>query len=161
MTLYEIKDAYLKVLNNLEVNEDGEILNADEVEAMQGSFDEKCEAVACYIKEQRALQDAVKNEKDALSKRQKALDSKIDWLCGYLQANMQEVGKREFETPKCKITFRKSTSVNIVDEAVIPEEYIKEEITYKIDKTKIKDALKGGIEVEGASLEVKDNIQVK
>ena len=47
-TLYEITDKYLKVLDNLEIDEEtGEILNAEELDELSGAFEEKSEAVAC------------------------------------------------------------------------------------------------------------------
>ena len=50
-TLYEITDKYLKVLDNLEIDEEtGEILNAEELDELSGAFEEKSEAVACYLR---------------------------------------------------------------------------------------------------------------
>ena len=41
-TLYEITDKYLKVLDNLEIDEEtGEILNAEELDELSGAFEEK------------------------------------------------------------------------------------------------------------------------
>jgi hypothetical protein len=41
-------------------------------------------------------------------------------------------------------------SVQIIDESKIPDEYFR--IKKEIDKTKIKDALKDGVEIEGVQL---------
>ena len=39
-TLYEITDKYLKVLDNLEIDEEtGEILNAEELDELSGAFE--------------------------------------------------------------------------------------------------------------------------
>ena len=46
-TLYEITKEYLDVLDNLEVDEEtGEITGAERLDEMEGSFDQKAEAVA-------------------------------------------------------------------------------------------------------------------
>lgn len=50
-TLYEITDKYLKVLDNLEIDEEtGEILNAEELDELSGAFEEKSEAIVTPIR---------------------------------------------------------------------------------------------------------------
>ena len=71
-TLYEITDKYLKVLDNLEINEEtGEILNAEELDELSGAFEEKSEAVACYIKNSEVFIGDLKAEEANLAKRRK------------------------------------------------------------------------------------------
>jgi len=161
LRLYEIADEYLKALDNIQVNEDGEIINMEDIESLKGEFDAKTEAVACYIKELKANADALKAEKEALDERMKSALKKADWLSGYLSDNMRLVGKTKFETPKCKLSFRKSSSVFIADEELLDKAYMKEKITYTPDKTAIKDAIKGGSIVVGAELIEKESLQIK
>lgn len=161
-SLYEIKNEYLNVLNNIEFDEEtGEILNLEELEEMESAFDEKTEAVALYIKEQVALAEAIKAEEKSLYERRKRMENKSERLKTYLAESLVEVGRDKFETPKCKLSFRKSTSVEIPDESLIPKEYLKETITYNPDKTLIKEDIKNGVIVEGASLVEKRNLQIK
>ena len=48
-TLYEITDKYLKVLDNLEIDEEtGEILNAEELDELSGAFEEHQEFRSLY-----------------------------------------------------------------------------------------------------------------
>ena len=71
-TLYEITDKYLKVLDNLEIDEEtGEILNAEELDELSGAFEEKSEAVACYIKNSEVFIGNLKAEEANLAKRRK------------------------------------------------------------------------------------------
>ena len=51
-----------------------------------------------------------------------------------------------------------SGKVNILDAAKIPEEYIKMEIVKKEDRRAITNAIKSGIEVEGAELVYNDSL---
>lgn len=161
-SLYEIKNEYLNVLNNIEFDEEtGEILNLEELDNMESVFEEKAEAVALYIKEQVALAEAIKAEEKSLYERRKKMENKSERLKTYLAESLVEVGRDKFETPKCKLSFRKSTSVEIPDESLIPKEYLKETITYKPDKTLIKQDIQNGCVVEGATLVEKRSLQVK
>jgi hypothetical protein len=74
---------------------------------------------------------------------------------------MQLYQINRLETPPLKISFRKSESVEIDDESAISFAYLKEKITYTIDKTAIKEAIKKGEVVAGARLQVNQNIQIK
>ena len=161
MTLYEIASEYQNALDNIQINEDGEIINSEEIEAAAGEFDAKTEAIACYIKDLEAFADNLKAEKDALDQRMKSAAKKAEWLRGYLAGNMHVVGKTKFETTKCKLSFRKSTSVNVIDESLLPADYMTEKVTYTPNKTLIKDALKHGIVVAGAERVEKESLQIK
>lgn len=161
-SLYEIKNEYLNVLNNIEFDEEtGEILNLEELENMEAAFEDKAEAVALYIKEQNALADAIKAEEKNLHDRRGKMESKVERLKLYLANSLVETGRDKFETPKCKLSFRKSVSVEIADESLLPKEYLKETITYKPDKTLIKEDISNGVIVDGASLIEKRNLQIK
>ena len=59
-----------------------------------------------------------------------------------------------------KIGFRKSVSVK-VDENALPAEYFTIKEDKQPDKTAIKAALLGGAVISGATLEEKQNIQIK
>lgn len=55
-TLYEITDKYLKVLDNLEIDEEtGEILNAEELDELSGAFEEKRRSCRLLHQEFRSL----------------------------------------------------------------------------------------------------------
>ena len=69
-SLYEITGEYLRVLDNLEIDEEtGEILNADELDSIAGAFEEKSENLACYIKNCDAFIANLKAEEANLAKR--------------------------------------------------------------------------------------------
>jgi hypothetical protein len=66
------------------------------------------------------------------------------------------------ETDFIKLSFRKSESVQIVDENLIPADFWAVKIPEAtVDKTAIKEAIKGGLEVPGAEIKVSQNIQIK
>lgn len=161
-SLYEIGADFLKALDGLEVDEEtGEILNYDAVEALGGQFDEKAESVACYIKNLTAFAASLKAEEEALADRRKRAERRADNIKKYLTSCLDAVGRDKVETPKARISFRKSVAVQIDDESALPADFKVETVTTKPDKTAIKKAIQGGTEVAGASLVENRNIQIK
>jgi len=161
MKLYEIKQEYLKALENIEINEDGEVVKFEEIQAISGAFDEKAEAIGCFIAEEESMVDAIAEKIKVFQERKKAHERKVESLKNYLSSEMLEANKLKIETPNIKLSFRKSTSVNILDESLIPDWY-KEEVTeIKIKKKEIGETLKAGQEVPGCEYVTKQNLQIK
>ena len=60
-----------------------------------------------------------------------------------------------------KISFRQSEETIIDDLDKVPEEFKKATVKYTAKKTEIKDFIKNGGTVDGAHIEIKQNLQVK
>ena len=70
VSLYEISADFLAALDAMEVDPDtGELLNADQLDALSAAFDEKAEATALYIKNLTAFVGNVKAEEAALAEQ--------------------------------------------------------------------------------------------
>ena len=95
------------------------------------------------------------------------LDS-IDWETEYetkkellkdtLSTSMSLTGHERVDTPLFKVLFRKSQSVE-VDETVLPEFY--KIATWKADKKRLKEDLKKGLKIIGASLVERKNLSIR
>jgi hypothetical protein len=166
MNLYEMTAEMKEILENGFtqncVDEEGEI-DDNKVKAY---FDElaltaekKIDYIATKIKNDLALAEQIKAEKQKLDARQKRLSNEADSLKDYLAECLKLLGQTKYESARTQISFRKSESVNVLDETKLTEEYLKVET--KPDLTKIKNALKLGIEVDGAEIVTKQNIQVR
>ena len=157
MTLYEIDKALTDF--EFEVDEEtGEILNAADLDELQMARDDKIEGISLWIKNLEAEKEAVKHEKDNFADREKRLGKKIESLKGYLTYALDG---QKFSTPKVAVSFRKSESVLIKDEYLIPDEYCEFTIMRKPNKKNLKDALKHGKELMGVELIEKQNVQIK
>ena len=157
MTLYEIDKALADF--EFEVDEEtGEILNAADLDELKMARDDKIEGISLWIKNLEAEKEAVKNEKNNFADREKKLGKKIDSLKGYLTYALDG---QKFSTPRVAVSFRKSESVHITDEYLIPDEYKIFTVVKKPDKGVIKDALKKGKEIMGVELVEKRNVQIK
>lgn len=161
MNIFDISAEYFDALEALEIDENGEVLGYEKVEAIAEDFDNKAENIAQYIKELKYEAEDLKAEQDKLSERRKAVENKAEWLKGMLTEAFELVGKKELKTAKCRISFRPSESVNIIGVDYLPDEYKRIKTVIEADKDKIKKALKAGEEVIGAELIQKNNIQIK
>lgn len=164
MNLYEIDKHYQEVLENgFSFDEEtGEVLfDTESLDKLQGEYNEKIDNIVCFVKSLEALNNAIKNEKKSLDERIKFNDNKIERLKSYVSESLKQRQLKKFETSKNKLSFRKSESVNVIDESLLGMKFLKKKITYTPDKTLIKKALKNGEEVKGATLEVKENLQIK
>lgn len=157
MTLFNINKAILEF--DYEIDEEtGEILNAEALDALQLAREEKIEGVGLWIKNLQAEAEAVKKEKDAMAERQRRLEKKAESLKDYLAYALQG---EKFSTPRIAMSWRKSESVLIPDEALLDDRFVNITMIKKPDKKLIKDTLKAGREVPGAELVTKQNLQIK
>lgn len=157
MTLFDINKAILEF--DYEIDEEtGEILNAEELDALELARDEKIEGVGLWIKNLQAEAEAVKKEKDAMADRQRRLEKKAESLKNYLAWALHG---EKFSTPRIAMSWRKSESVLIPDEALLDDRFVNIQMIKKPDKKLIKDTLKAGLEVPGAELVTKQNLQIK
>ena len=143
MTLYEINAKLMAY--EMEIDpETGEWLNEDELDALHMERDEKIENICLWTKNLRAEASAIKTEEKNLAERRKAKENKADRLEAYVALNLD--GKK-FETPRVKVSFRKSEAVEILDESKVPSEYLDISVVSKPIKAEIKKYLKG---IEGS-----------
>lgn len=162
MTLYEIDKKISEFPFDVDENS-GEILNIEDFEALQMAREEKVENVALYIKELLAEKDAIKTERDNLDERMKSKERKADSLKRYLA---QALAGEKFESPKVKVSYRKSQQIVLAGEfdewaQKNAPELLTVKTTYTPSKTAIKEALLGGKTVKYATLIENKNIQIK
>ena len=158
MTLFEINEQIQKAIELGFDPETGEILDASALEQLQIDRDEKVENICLYIKDLKAEAVALDNEKKALEARKTVAEKKSDSLSRYLQAMLDG---EKFKTARCAVSYRKTQAVNIVDESLLPKEYLRFKTTSAPDKTAIKDAIKAGKDVPGAMLEERQSMTIK
>lgn len=153
MNLYEIDSAIMECVDF----ETGEVFDSDKFEELSMERDAKIENVCLWIKNLKAEAEALKAEEKAFNERRKAAENKMESLKKYIASYLEGT---KFETAKVKVSFRKSESLEISENANIPEEFLK----YKepeVDKTGLKKALKAGMTFEGVSIVQNQNIQIK
>lgn len=165
MKIYEITNELKNEENFIDL-ETGEIDTA-KIEALNLELDEKIDNLSCWVKNLNAEAKAIRDEEITLADRRKTLERRADGLTSFLSQTMLFVGKTKFESPKNKISFRTSKSIEIEDEAQFlrwAEENADDLLTYKDptpNKTAIKKAIEGGAIVPHSAVVEKMNIQIK
>ncbi len=155
MTLYKIEQEIMDCIDQ----ETGEIIDLDRLNALEMERDRKVGNVACWIKDLKAEAEAIKAEKQALDKRQKAAENKAERLKEWLQSVLQG---EKFKDSRCSISYRKSERVDFSDSFdlnTLPDSMKK--VTVEPRKTEIKDYLKTGATIEGVTLVESSNIQIR
>lgn len=162
MQLYKIVKSIQKVFEtptgDVIDSETGEVFNKKYLDNLRIAKNRKIENIACWIKNLQAEIEAYKKEEESFRLRRKQAENRIENLKWYLT---EWISGEKIETPRVKISWRKSEVVNILDENLIPSGYKSQKITEVIDKKEIKRAIKSGMVVAGADIKVNENIQIK
>lgn len=155
LALYELSQNYMQALDFLtdpEADLPIEAIN-DTLEGLSGELEDKAVNVAKFLRNMEATAEAIKAAEETMAKRRKTLESRVKWLKYYLKGSMEYTGISKIECPFFKLAIQKNPdAVNIIDEAAIPEKFKEQVISWKIDKTAIKAAIKNDQVVPGAEL---------
>lgn len=155
-TLYELTGQFLDIYN-LELDEETKLDTLDSID-WNSDYENKVENYIKVIKNIESDVEARKNEIKRLTELNKADEKKKDHLKETLSTSMQLTGHERVDTPLFKVSFRKSQAVE-VDELVLPESY--KVATWKPDKKRLKEDLKNGLEIVGASLVERKNLSIR
>lgn len=153
MKLYEIDQAIMDLVDS----ETGEIIDIEAFDSLQMEREEKIEGIALYIKDLKAEAEALKAEKMAFAERQKVAENKVESLKNYLAYALKG---QAFKSTKAVVSFRKTQQVDIPDIHKLDENFLR----YKepeADKTAIKEAIKAGQTVKGATLIENTSVIIK
>lgn len=160
MTLYEIDQAIADIMENAVDEETGEIDESiyEALDNLQMERDRKIENIGLAYKSWSAFADDIKAEKQALEKRQKQAEKRVESLKRYMQ---YALNGEKFKTPKVAVSYRKTQSVQINALELIPEEFLRFKDP-EADKAKIKEAItKHGEIVPGAEVVESVSMSIK
>lgn len=162
MNIYQIQNEFQLIIAEV-INNDGEItpeletaltINKEQLQskAIDYSYvikqlDSDCEQIDAELKRLQQLKKVRTN----LAERLKDTISNA--------MNLYEVEK--IETPLIKLSFRNSESVEITNEKQLDACFIVTKTVTSPDKKAIKDAIKSGVLVEGATISYNKNLQIK
>lgn len=164
MKLYEISHDMRRALHALEIAEENGDFEAYEaamaaLEKLDISREEKLAGCCAYYRELDArclaLEGEITRLKDRLVKAEKDRD---DWR-EYIARNLGD--GNVWENGLFRLSWRKSEAVEIKDEKQIEEFYWREKIVRTVDKKAIAQDIKCGATVTGATLVVRNNLQIK
>lgn len=143
--------------------ETGEVIwDSDNLEDLQAAFDDKLEACGLFLKNLNAEAKAIREEEKALAERRRIIERKAERMNAYvLDALLDKVEGHKFSTPRLALSTRKTASVGITDETLLPDDFVTVKTTMQPDKSAIKKAIKAGESVPGACIIEDYSLQVK
>lgn len=153
-SLYEIDTQILECVDT----ETGEIVDEAGFDSLRMYRDQKLEGIALWYKNLLSEAEQYKNEKNLFADKEKRAKNTADSLKNYLDTALKG---SKFSTVKVDISYRKSTSVDVLDIDKLPEEYRKSVTTISADKVELAKMLKTGVVIDGAELIENSNIQIK
>jgi hypothetical protein len=152
-----------EALNLASALEDGEITPELENSLIinQTELQEKAINYAYVIRTVEIDVSAIDEEIKRLQAIKKGKTNVIDRMKESVVTAMGIYGIEKVSTPTLNLSLRKSESIEIINESQIPDGFKTQKITVSPDKTRIKQAIKDGDEVQGAVLSVNYNLQIK
>ena len=166
LRLYEIASEYRSLLE-IATDPDSDDLDMESFEAaitaLEGDFTAKAVNVACLIREWEAESAAIGQVIAAQLQRAKSIDSKARRLRDYLLTQMEVSSLPAIADPRIQVKVRKNpASVQISEVEAIPSLYCRVvPARYEPDKSAIKEAIKSGEEVPGATLIQTTRLDIK
>lgn len=158
MSIYDIDAAIISLIDT----ETGEVTDEEAFDTLQMERDVKVENIGLLLKNTVAEAKAIKEEEQALSARRKTAENKVERLKNLLA---YALNGEKFSTPKLKVSYRKSRVVNIDPQFIEWAEINADDLlTYsepKVNKTAVRDAIDSGRDIKFATIETKQNMQVK
>ena len=158
ITLYEMTSDLIELMD-AEINEE---VKAEIIEAIKLQIETKAENIIAVIRNYETRIEAVKAEEKRLTEYRRSEEKKLENLKQYTTYCMEQLGSKKLDTNLGRISLRKKpSSLNIIDEDLIPAEYKEIIQTVKIDKVQIKKDLKDK-KIEGVELvEGENSLQIK
>ena len=141
-SLYEIDERLRALENYLVDSETGEIIETEEefnklFDEIQMDLANKIESTMCFYKNLQSDISAFKEEEKKLAQRRKVkenlaerlknrIDNYIEQQYTDEEGNLDKDGlnKFKFETPKVKISYRKSETVEVENVDLLPKEFV-------------------------------------
>ena len=161
-SLFNITSEYRQLMSIIEEN-GGEITDeiAERLAINAENLQEKAVGYGHVIRSYEALAAAAKAEKERIDGILKMAERAADGLKDRLAAAMKLYEVEKIDDPTMRLSFRKSTSVDVPDVEKVPKEFVKINITKSPDKNAIKAHIKDFGEVPWASIVESKNLQIK
>jgi hypothetical protein len=155
--IYELTAQAQQLQQLLEAEEIDEATYNDTLEALD--IEDKVQSICCVIKNFEAQAAAIKVEKDRLAKKQKTAENRVERLRDSLIHHLQATNQAKVKTTLFNVALSSSKSLKVVDETMIPQEYLIPQPD-KVDIAGMKKAIKEGAEIYGVEFEESPSLRI-
>lgn len=160
--LYELTEMYQNIWDL--IGDDEVDLEALEkaLKDIEDNIEIKAENTAKLIKGIDADVEVIKAEEKRLADRRKVLENKKEGIKTYLENHLRIMEIDKVKTPLFTVALQKNPpSVNILDEKLIPKDYIKTVTTTSISKKDLLEDLKQGLIIDGVELKQTKSLRIR
>lgn len=162
MKLYEIPEEYRKVLEGVQVDEEtGEILGTDALVEFAGDLNETIKNTGLYLFELDSEAQQIDAQIKRLKSRKDGMKRRADTLKNLMLDAMTSSGLKKVSDPLVTVYLRKSTATIVDNIELIPKDLLRVKVETSPDLVAISKTIKSGIEVPGAHLEERQNVNIK
>lgn len=161
-SIWKINSTYLQIMEEVDLNDgviDVEI--ADYMLSNENDLQESLDQILLVIRKSESEVNVIDAEISRLKVLKESKERSVSSFKNIIKKTLELRGLSSFDLPTGKVYCRNSESVEISDESLIPKEYLVEKIKEVPSKTKIKEALKEGKEVPGASISKNTSLIIK
>lgn len=164
MTLYELTNDYLNLLELAEDPDIDEQAFMDTLEGIEGALEDKAEGYAKVIRTLEGDAAACDAESKRLRNKKQTIENNIKRMKQALQITMEVTGKTKFKTALFSFGIQKNPAAVVMDEQYIeniPERFLIPQDP-QINKKAIKEAINAGEDLEGlAHLEQTESLRIR
>jgi len=160
-SIYEIADKYRFIQQMIEEGTPPEVF-AEALRAVDGELAEKLENYAMIIKNIQSNIDGKKFEAKRLLERAKSEEESIKRMKENMQQAMEAAGQTKVKGEKFNFNVQKNPpSLKVLDENLIPQDFVSVEEIKIIDKKAILAELKNGVEISGVEIQQGESIRIR
>ena len=166
LALYEIANDYRDAVEKLSDMDLPPEAVQNTLEALQGELQIKATNVAAFCQNLESLAESIKLAESKMAHRRKVIENRVASIKHYIKTCMESAGITKIEMqdrPEFKLSIKKNPpSVEIVDSVIVPDKYLNYPVPPPptLDKKRIADDLKQGIEVPGARLKQETRLNI-
>ena len=147
-TLYVLSEQYLEILDLLEDPDADTAALEQQLDSIAGQITHKAENIAGLLKHFEGMAAMRKQEADRMRDLAAADQRNADRLRDYVLRQMQAIGTERIDTTRFKLSLRTNPpSVQILEQMLVPADYIRTVTTSSVDKRAVLDTLKATGEV--------------
>lgn len=162
-TLYELTSDYLNLLQMAEDPDIDEEAFMDTLEGIDGALEDKADNYVKIMKQLESNEAGIDTEIKRLQGRKDSMKKKAENMKKSLQVMMESTGKEKFKTELFSFNIQNNPpklQLTCEDVNLIPIEYLVPQDP-RIDKTKIKNDIKAGKEIDFATLVTERSLRIR
>lgn len=158
-TIYELQGAYAQVQQMIVEGAEG---LEDTLQSIEGALEDKLESYAMVIRNIESDVDGLKGEEKRLADRRKTMENGIKRMKETMQYAMSSTGEKKIKGEKFTFTIQKNPpALKVLDESLIPLDYVTVQEVRAVDKKAILTQLKSGVEVSGVEISQGESLRIR